>query len=134
MDGTEIKLKNLDYIQETINRMASNSFQLKTWTVGLTTGISFFGEGQTTDFRLLILKLGPIVVFCFLDAYYLNNERKYRSLFNYIKDQEFENRSMEMNVSILKTKESYFKAFFSPSIWLFYFVLISFYILLFCYQ
>ncbi|MFY9261342.1 MAG: hypothetical protein WAO71_12645 [Gallionella sp.] len=40
----EQKLKHLDLIQDVIKRMASNSFQLKTWTITIVSAILAMSE------------------------------------------------------------------------------------------
>jgi hypothetical protein len=40
------KIKHLDYIQQTITRMATVSFQIKTWNIGLVTAVLAFAAGD----------------------------------------------------------------------------------------
>ena len=87
MNKQEILHKEIDLIQNIINRMANNSFLLKGWLITLivavlasttekiiTDDISYFG---------LILIL-PLVVFWYLDAFFLHKEKCYRELYNWI--------------------------------------------------
>lgn len=78
--GMENKLKHLELIQSVINRMASNSFMLKGWAVTLVAGI-FALAGKDTDKMYFLVAYIPVIVFWFLDAYYLLQERLYRSLY-----------------------------------------------------
>ena len=75
----EKKMKHLEMIQGVINRMAGNSFMLKGWTVTLVSGI-FVLAGRDMDKQYFIVAYIPVFVFWCLDAYYLLQERLYRSL------------------------------------------------------
>lgn len=76
----ENKLKHLEMIQGIINRMASNSFALKGWSVTLVAGIFALSSKDANEIYFLIAYI-PIIVFWFLDAYYLLQERLFRSLY-----------------------------------------------------
>ena len=76
----ENKIRHLEMIQGVISRMASNSFLLKGWAVTLVAGI-FALSAKDTDKLYFILAYVPIIVFWGLDAYYLLQERLYRSLY-----------------------------------------------------
>lgn len=72
--------KHLDLIQGVINRLAGNSFSVKTWSVGL---IAVLGgmAAKDADARLAVALLFPALCFWGLDAYYLRQERLYRKLY-----------------------------------------------------
>ena len=82
-------LQYLQMMQENITRMAGNSANAKTWLVTIVTG--FFAIGcsiKDLDWWLL-LAIIPIIVFWYIDAYYLrleralrNREQKYINLMN----------------------------------------------------
>lgn len=76
----ENKIRHLEMIQGIISRMANNSFLLKGWAVTLVAGI-FALSAKDTDKLYFILAYVPIIVFWGLDAYYLLQERLYRSLY-----------------------------------------------------
>lgn len=86
----EKKFKHLDLIQGVINRMASNSFMLKGWAVTLMVGI-FALASKDTDKRYFFIAYIPLIVFWGLDAFYLQQERLYRSLYEEVVDTEEEN-------------------------------------------
>ena len=74
------KIKHLEMIENVIQRMASNSFQLKGWAVTLVTilgGLSAAGS----DKRFILVSFIPCLAFWFLDSYYLQLERKFRCLY-----------------------------------------------------
>lgn len=74
-------LKHLEFIQNVITRMNTNSFQIKEWTVTLVSALlAIFASTQNTFFVLTAIV--PAIIFWFLDAYYLMQERKFRGLYN----------------------------------------------------
>ncbi len=72
--------KHLDLVQGVVNRLAGNSFSVKTWTIGLITVLGGLAA-KDGDARLSIALLFPAIAFWVLDAYYLRQERLYRKLY-----------------------------------------------------
>ena len=81
------KMKHLELIQGIINRMASNSFMLKGWAVSLVSGIFVLASKDTDKLYFLVAYI-PVTVFWFLDAYYLFQERLYRSLYEKVQNTD----------------------------------------------
>ncbi len=73
-------LKEIDIIQDIIKRMAFNSFMLKGWTITLVV-VSLLIKG--TDKYQIWIAFIPLLVFWFLDAYFLWQERLYRKLYDW---------------------------------------------------
>ncbi len=89
MNDGENKRKHLQLIQDVINRMSSNSFLLKGWSISLITavvGIAVTTNSEKDRASLLLVATVLVLVFWLLDAYYLHQERCYRVL--YAKVQE----------------------------------------------
>ncbi|MDQ7032464.1 MAG: hypothetical protein Q9M37_07085 [Desulfonauticus sp.] len=76
----EFMLKEIEIIQDVIKRMAFNSFMIKGWTITLV-AVTLLLRGTT--YQILIAFM-PILVFWFLDAYFLWQERLYRRLYNWV--------------------------------------------------
>jgi hypothetical protein len=74
--------KHIEFVQQVITRMNANSFQLKTWAVTLAAGLFALSERSKPWFALLALI--PIVLFWFMDAYYLKMETQYRHLYDHL--------------------------------------------------
>ncbi|HUM44226.1 MAG TPA: hypothetical protein PKI14_14885 [Fervidobacterium sp.] len=74
-------LKEIDTIQSIIDRLASNSFHIKTWTVTTVIAALIFENSDT--YRLFIAFI-PLFIFWYLDAYFLRQERKYRQLYDWV--------------------------------------------------
>lgn len=71
--------KELEMIQDIIERQADNSFKIKGWTVTLVVVALIF---RTNNFQLLAV-IVPLIGFWGLDAYYLRQEKKYRMLYDW---------------------------------------------------
>lgn len=94
----ENKLKHLEMIQGIINRMASNSFALKGWSVTLVAGIFALSSKDANEIYFLIAYI-PIVTFWFLDAYYLLQERLFRTLYGKIRRLSEDEIDFDMNIA-----------------------------------
>lgn len=126
MNKQEILHKEIDLIQNIINRMANNSFLLKGWLITLivavlasttekiiTDDISYFG---------LILIL-PLVVFWYLDAFFLHKEKCYRELYNWIIEnrEKSDKKLYSLNYEDYEDKvKSVICIMFSPTLRAFY--------------
>jgi hypothetical protein len=69
-EPSDARIKHLEFVQAVIARQASNSFLLKGWA--LTVAAAFFGFVATQlHWEVALVALLPVIVFWFLDAYYL---------------------------------------------------------------
>ena len=101
----ENKYKYMDYIQSAITRMASNSFYLKGWNVTIIAAIVALSIKES-DWRIYACALLLNIVFWFLDAYYLKQEKLFRELYRKISaisddaaiDFSMETREFKQNV------------------------------------
>ena len=110
-------LNALNMIQNIINRLNSNSFSLKGWTVSLVVGI-FVLSNKDANKVFFLLTYIPIIMFWFLDSYYLKKERLFRNLFDWTRKQSEETIDFDLSISEphLKTKKTKFACcFFSIS-------------------
>lgn len=94
----ENKIKHLEMIQNIINRMATNSFALKGWAVTLVAGV-FALSSKDADKMYFLIAYVPIIVFWGLDAYYLLQERLFRSLYNKVRILKEAEIDFSMNTS-----------------------------------
>lgn len=90
------KIKHLEMIQNIINRMAANSFALKGWAVTLVAGIFVLATNDTDKMYFLVAYI-PIIVFWFLDSYYLLQERLFRALYNKVRNMPEQQIDFNMN-------------------------------------
>ena len=121
------KINHLEMIHGVINRMASNSFMLKGLAVTLVTGIFALSEKDADKLYFLVAAI-PIVAFWCLDAYYLLQERLYRSLYEKVrctneKDIDFSLKATTAEFG--NDKNNFCKCLFSKTIMLFYCPLVA---------
>ena len=106
MANMENKYKHMDYVQSAISRMASNSFYLKGWNITIIAAIVALSFKES-DWRIYACALVLNVVFWFLDAYYLKQEKLFRELYNKVPKISDDNLvDFSMNTSEFKEKVS----------------------------
>jgi len=79
--------KEIDLIQDVIKRMAHNSFLLKGWLISLIAIILALTEKNVLDPKSLVIYLIlclPILMFWYLDAFFIKQERLYRKLYEWV--------------------------------------------------
>lgn len=115
----ENKLKHLEFIQNVITRMNSNSFVIKGWTITIVSAVLAIFATIQIDYILLIGVI-PIVLFWFLDAYYLTQEKLFRCLYNKTIQENSVIPLFNMEIPEEcknKSDNSYCSVFFSKTIW-----------------
>ncbi len=115
------RIKHLEFIQSIIARMNQNSFQIKGWTVTIISALlALYANGKNAIY--IFIAVVPTSVFWFLDAYYLQQERKFRGLYNDVADLISEDSRLEIKdyeMSLQKYqygKYCYFSSLFSKTI------------------
>ncbi len=94
----ENKRKHLEFIQGAINRMASNLFFLRGWTITLIAALfAFFVKDANTDFIFVVYF--PVIIFWILDGYFLSQERLFRALYNHVRKLDEKEIDFSMNTS-----------------------------------
>ena len=73
-------LKEVDIIQDIIKRLAFNSFMIKGWAITLVV-VTLLLKG--TEYQVWIAFI-PLLIFWFLDAYFIWQERMYRKLYDWV--------------------------------------------------
>lgn len=101
------KIRHLEMVQQIINRMSSNSFALKGWSVTLIAGI-FALSSKDADKMYFLVAYCPIIVFWFLDSYYLLQERLFRALYEKVRNNSKDEVDFSMNIALqeFQTKEN----------------------------
>jgi len=84
----ENKRKHLEFIQNVISRMANNLFFLRGWTITLITGLFAFSATKNVDDKYIILSFLLLGIFWILDGYFLAQERRFRELYNDVRQKE----------------------------------------------
>lgn len=119
----EDKIKHLEFIQGIITRMNTNSFQLKGWVIVLVSALlALYANSLNTVY--IFVSIFPTILFWALDSYYLQQERKFRGVYDIvagIKKGDFEIKTFEMPIQKFKDgKYSYCSVFWSNTIAWFY--------------
>lgn len=96
-----MKKDHLDMIQRVIDRMGNNSFLLKGWAVVIIVAIFTFA-GENNSIECILFTNMPLVVFWGLDSYYLQLERKYRKLYDHVRNRKDGNADFNMNPNQVK--------------------------------
>lgn len=116
----EAVIKHLEMYQGIITRMANNSAACKKWCIPLITAILAFVVKEKL-YALVWLTLIPIILFYFLDAYYLKLENQFREGFNASAKKIRENTFSQADLFILHPKGAeltyWLKAITSPPTW-----------------
>lgn len=82
----ENKIKHLEFIQQTIHRLADNSFRLKQWSVLLVAAtLALLSQQPNSTEWACLISLIPVLVFWGLDGYFLWQERLYRKLYDQVR-------------------------------------------------
>ena len=116
----ENKIKHLEMIQAIITRMAQNSFMIKGWS--LTLVVAMFAFVPKTAYLFIPIAIIPVLIFTWLDAYYLQLERRYRKLYDIVrnKDETEINFQLKIIEECKTISNNYLNCIFSRSILLFY--------------
>ena len=114
MDKEEKRIKHLEFIEGVINRMASNSFQMKNWMVVCVAALITANSAQPSI--PILLALLPVIVFCYYDVRYLQEEKMYRDLYEEVSKENNEVELFNMDASKFKSKHSLYSVFKSWSI------------------
>ena len=82
MDKEEKKIRYLEFIQNIITRMAECSFKCKEFCVLIVTGLlAVYASLEKHPETIILCCLAPILIFWFIDSFYLYKERLYRDLY-----------------------------------------------------
>lgn len=134
LDLKECLFKEIDIIQDIIKRMAFNSFMIKGWAITLIVVTLLLKGAEHHTFVAFI----PLVVFWFLDAYFLWQERVYRKLYGWVIDHRLKTKEylFDMNAAdrFKSEVQSKFRIMFSITLGWFYgsiaFLIVIYYILI----
>jgi hypothetical protein len=117
----EKKLKHLEFIQNTVSRMASNLFFLKGWTVTLIAAVYALAAKDANNKYFAIAYLAAIL-FWVLDGYFLAQERCFRALYDQVRvlDESKIDFSMDTREFQRETRNTLIGAMFSKTLVLYY--------------
>ena len=126
---TQEQIKHLEFIQNVITRMNTNSFQIKGWNITIVSAI-FAIYASTKNNYFLLASIFPSIIFWLLDSYYLLQERKFRGLYNDVAKitnvntiTTFDMRP-DLYTKVVNNRYSFLNVFFSTTIWKLYLLII----------
>ena len=117
------KRSHLEFIQGVINRLSSNTFLFKGWSITII-GAVFTAMITTGNNDLLWLILGIVLMFWAIDAYYLMLERGYRKLYSQVAKASPEKIDYGMNIGQFIKFSAWAEALRRPVLLLFYGVIL----------
>jgi len=118
--------KEIDLIQGIINRMAHNSFLLKGWTITIIVAVLALTKDTlvTNDITYFsVILLFPLIVFWYLDAFFLHKERCYIKLYDWVIENRPKTKDFQYNLNYKrfeKEVDSVGKIMFSTTLKTFY--------------
>ena len=121
----ERKYKHLELIQVVINRLSTNSFLLKGWSVILVSALlALFAADRRPNF--VFIACIPAVIFWCLDGFFLWQEQLYRKLYDHVRVLKEEDIDFSMSTDTFKSDDapSWVCATLSKTLILFHGVLI----------
>jgi len=117
--ASEAKIKHLEFLQSAIARMASNSFLLKGWTVTLTGGLLALSFKQT-DRHYVYISVAVLLLFWFLDSYFLSRERRFIALYDSVRVRPGAETDFSMDTRPFGKRCRWIQCAFSRTLSLFY--------------
>ena len=82
--ANENKIKHLEFIQNVITRMNSNSFMIKGWCVTLVAAL-FALAAKDSEVKFAIIAYIVIPTFWVLDGFFIIREKHFRDLYNQVR-------------------------------------------------
>lgn len=116
----ESKLKHLEFIQNVITRMNSNSFLIKGWAITLVSAL-FALAAKDANINYVLISYIVIPVFWVLDGFYISKEKQYRDLYEVIALKDEKNIDFIMNTKEFdKGSRTWLRGIFSKTLIPFY--------------
>ena len=107
----EHKTKHLELIQGVVNRLSTNSFLLKGWSVVLISAL-FALSAPNSNVSFVFVAYFPAVVFWGLDGYFLWQERLYRALYDHVRKRDPDGIDFSMHAKSIRSEQGVWEDFF----------------------
>jgi len=123
MNADEKIVKHLEMTQGVVNRLAGNSFSIKSWSMAIIgAALIFIARADVANPNVLFALLLPVIGFWYLDSYYLRQERLFRAVYDDIRAQSDTDFSMNPMKHPGKPNCSRASVFFSQTLVVFYLI------------
>ena len=96
---------HLAMIQDVVTRMGQNSILLKGWSILFVSALLTYASSDT-DTIILFWAFIPVLLYWGFDGYYLWQERLYRDLYNYIREQDPYKLCYELSTDVVLGSDS----------------------------
>ena len=127
MNGTEKVVEHLKMTQAIINRLGSNSFLVKSWSMTIiVAAMVLIAKPDMQNSYFVLVLIIPALGFWILDGYFLWQERLFRKVYGEIRAQSDTDFEMNPMKHRNKPKCSWLSAIFSVTLVIFYIVEIVF--------
>ncbi|MBF8742079.1 hypothetical protein [Pseudomonas guariconensis] len=113
------KLKHLEFVQAVVNRLSTNSFLLKGWSVVLITGLFALAAAQDSK-GFAVFALAPAIALWGLDGYFLALERNYRNMYKKIRVLSPDQIDFDMELVVVSGNMDFMRACFSKTLLVFH--------------
>jgi len=121
MNADEKIVKHLEMTQGVVNRLAGNSFSIKSWSMAIIgAALIFIARADVANPNILFALFLPVIGFWYLDSYYLWQERLFRAVYDDIRAQFDTDFSMNPMKHLDKPNCSRATVFFSQTLVVFY--------------
>lgn len=119
------RIKHLEFIQNIITRMNTNSFQIKGWMITIVSALlAIYADKGNVLF--IFVAVAPTLVFWFIDSYYLQQERRFRGLYNDVRISQTKILVFSMDIEKYKGGiYNFWNNFISITIWPLYGLIIA---------
>lgn len=94
--------KEIDIVQNIINRLAHNSFMVKGWAITLIVVTLLLKRNDET----ILVALIPLIAFWYLDSYFLQQERLYRELYKWIINNRLKTYELLFDMNAYRFKDN----------------------------
>ena len=116
----ENKIKHLEFIQNVITRMNTNSFMIKGWAITLISALFALAAKDANRLYALVAYI-PLPMFWLLDAFFLSQEKQYRGLYDQVRNINKDNIDFSMDARNFNNNgNTWSAAFFSNTLLVFY--------------
>jgi len=123
MNADEKIVKHLEMTQGVVNRLAGNSFSIKSWSMAIIgAALIFIARADVANPNVLFALLLPVIGFWYLDSYYLRQERLFRAVYDVIRAQSDTDFSMNPTKHLGKPNCNRASVFFSQTLVVFYLI------------
>ena len=127
MENEEKVIKHLKMTQAVINRLGSNSFLLKGWSMTVIVAtMVLIARYDMQNPCIVLAVMFPVLGFWILDGYFLWQERLFRQVYDEVRGQSDTDFKMDVMKHRDRPKCSWWSAMFSVTLIVFYTVEVMF--------